>query len=84
MKRVVVHIDRLVLKGFRQEDRHAIAAGLQAELMRLFADPATATGLANIGDTARLPVGTVHMPHDVTPQSVGTQTARGIARSIRS
>ena len=32
MKRVVVHIDRLVLKGFRHEDRHDIAVGLQAEL----------------------------------------------------
>ena len=37
MKRVVVHIDRLVLNGFRHADRHAIAAGLQQELGRVFA-----------------------------------------------
>ena len=29
MKRVVVHIDRLVLKGFRDEDRHAIGEGMR-------------------------------------------------------
>jgi hypothetical protein len=38
MKRVVVHVDRLLLKGFRHEDRHTIAVGLQRELGRVFAD----------------------------------------------
>ena len=28
-RRVVIHIDELVLRGFRPEDRHAIAEGLQ-------------------------------------------------------
>ncbi len=28
MKKVILHIDRLVLKGFRNEDRHAIAEGM--------------------------------------------------------
>lgn len=32
MKRVIVKIDRLVLIGFRHEDRQAIAEGLQQEL----------------------------------------------------
>jgi hypothetical protein len=38
MTRVVVHIDRLVLRGFRHEDKHAFAEGLQEEISRLFAD----------------------------------------------
>jgi DNA polymerase III delta prime subunit len=45
MKRVVLHIDSLVLKGFRHEDRHGIAEGLQQELSRLFADPQAAQQL---------------------------------------
>jgi hypothetical protein len=45
MKRVIVHIDSLVLKGFRHEDRHAIADGLRQELARLLAAPAAAAGL---------------------------------------
>lgn len=84
MKRVVVRIDSLVLKGFRHEDRHAIAAGLQAEMTRLFADPDTAARLVNMGDTPRLQVGNVHAKHGAKAQSIGTQTARGIPRSINS
>ena len=34
MKRVKLHIESLALKGFRHEDRHEIAAGLEAELGR--------------------------------------------------
>jgi hypothetical protein len=75
---------RVVLKGFRHEDRHAIAAGLQAELTRLFAEPETAARVVNIGDTARLQAGNVYAEHIAKPQSVGTQTARGIARSIKA
>ncbi len=39
MRRIVVNIDSLVLKGFRYEDRHAIAQGLQQQLATLFAGP---------------------------------------------
>jgi hypothetical protein len=36
MKRVVVHIDRLVLKGFWYEDQHIISEGLRERLTRVF------------------------------------------------
>ena len=45
MKRVVVHIDRLVLNGIRPADQHAFAAGLQQELQRGFADRETVSQL---------------------------------------
>ena len=32
MRRVIVTIDRLTLKGVRYEDRHAVAQGLQEQL----------------------------------------------------
>lgn len=38
VKHIVIHIDRLVLKGFRSEDRHAITADLQQERTRVIAD----------------------------------------------
>ena len=40
MKRIVLHIDSLVLKGFRNEDRHGIAEGLQQELSPTVRQPA--------------------------------------------
>jgi len=82
MKRVVVHIESLVLKGFRQEDRHAVAEGLQTELARLFAEPSTASRLANMGDVSRLTIGNIHVTQGTAPEGVGRQAARGITRGI--
>ena len=82
MKRVVVHIDRLVLKGFRPEDRHAIAVGLQQELGRVFADGATISGLRDMGDVERLRVNGVQLEQGAKPQRVGESVAQGIAKVI--
>ena len=38
MRRVIVHVDRLVLRGVPAEQRHAIAEGLQRELRRVFTE----------------------------------------------
>ena len=42
MKRLVLHVERLVLRGVPYPDRHAIANALQAELSRLLARPEAA------------------------------------------
>ena len=83
MKRVVVHIDSLVLKGFRHEDRHAIAMGLQQELSRLLADPQAAQGLTGLGDISRLQVGSLHIEHGAKPQRIGAQVAQGIGKEFK-
>ena len=83
MKRVVVHIDRLVLKGFRHEDRHAIAAGLEQELGRVFADREAVTHLGAIGDVSRLQVGGVSVEYGSKPQRVGESVARGIGKELQ-
>jgi len=82
VKRIVVHIDSLVLRGFRHEDRHAIAAGLQAELTRLFAEPSTASRLATAGYSERLKIGNVHVVQGAKPEGIESQVARGIGRGI--
>lgn len=84
MKRVVIHIDNLVLAGFRHEDRLAIAEGLQQELTRLFADPHTARQLAANGDMSRLRLGNIHISHDAKAQGIGSQLAQGIGKGIKS
>lgn len=82
MKRVVLHIDSLVLKGFRHEDRHGIAEGMQQELARLFADPQAAQQLAAKGDVPRLRVGSVPIGQNAKPQRVGSQVAQGIGKGM--
>ena len=83
MKRVVVHIDRLVLKGFRHEDRHAIAMGLQEELSRVLAAPWAAQALSTLGDIPQLQVGHMHIAQGSKPQRVGVQVAQNIGREFK-
>ena len=83
MKRVIVHIDRLVLKGFRPEDRHAIATGLQQELGRVFADQEAVSLLTAARDVPRLQVGGVPMEQGSKPQRVGESMAQGIGKEMR-
>lgn len=83
MKRVIVHIDSLVLRGFNHEDRHAIAAGLQQELSQLFADPHAAQQLTVKGDVSRLRVGSINISPGSKPQGIGLEAARGIGREMK-
>ena len=83
MKRVVIHIDRLVLKGFRHEDQHAIAAGLQQELSQLLADPQAVQGLTDLGNVSRLRVAGVRIAQGSKPQRVGAQVAQNIGREFK-
>ena len=83
MKRVVVHIDRLVLKGFRHEDRHAIAVGLEQELGHVFADRDAVSLLRARGNVSRLQVGGVPVEQGSRPQRVGESVAQGIGREIK-
>lgn len=82
MKRVIVHVDSLWLNGFRPEDRHALAAGLQQDLGRAFADPQLVSRLTDGADTSRLNVGSVHVAQGALPRGVGASVARGIGRRL--
>lgn len=83
MSRVIVHIDTLVLRDFRTEDQHAIAAGLRRELGHVFADPRAVSLSRAAGDAARLQVGRLPVAYGSKPQHVGEQVALGIGREIR-
>jgi hypothetical protein len=82
MTRVIVHIERLVLKGFRPGDRHAVAQGLQAELARVLSARDAASRLRGMGDVPRLQVGGVAVEKGASPQRVGEGVAQGIGREI--
>ena len=82
MKRVVLHIDRLVLKGFGQDDHHRIAADLQEEFGRLLSDPATAEQLASLSHVPSIRVGTENLGQVEKPVSGGISAAKAIARGL--
>ncbi|ODT45714.1 MAG: hypothetical protein ABS70_02490 [Nitrospira sp. SCN 59-13] len=82
MKRVIVNIDRLVLKGFRFEDRQAVAQGLQEQLTRLLTDPGMAERIGTIGNLSRLRVAPIHVAPETKPHDVGSAAANGIGRGL--
>lgn len=79
MKRIIVRIDRLVLTGFRFEDRHAIAQGLQEQLTRLLTAPGMAEQIGATGNTSRLRLGHVRVTGDMRGRQIGQVTGRAIA-----
>jgi hypothetical protein len=82
MKRVVVHVDRLVLSGFGNEDAHAVGDGMRDELARLLADPATGERLASLRHASSLDAGRIHLAQGVTPQRLGLSAGRAIAKGM--
>ena len=82
MKRVVVHIENLVLKGFRYEDRHAIAAALQEELTRMLAAPDAAQRITEFRSMPGLNIGNVNLTANARPHQVGIQTGRAVGRGL--
>ena len=82
MTRVAIHIDRLVLDGFRHGDRHAVAAGLEQELARVLGKRQTVARLAVLGNVPTLDAGRVSIAPGAAPHRVGQQVARGIGRGI--
>jgi hypothetical protein len=82
--RIIVTIDRLVLRGFAAEQRDGIAAGLAAELQQQFGDPAAARQFADNRSLASLQVTPATLSAAAKPQQIGAHAARALARSIRS
>ena len=82
MKRIVLHVDRLVLRGWRGVDARAVGAALRGELARWLADPAARERLAARGDVRALQLGKVRVEHEATPARIARSLARSIARGI--
>jgi hypothetical protein len=72
----------LVLKGFRYEDRHAIAAAVQDEIVRALAVPDAAAQIAQLGSTPSLRVGDVIVEANAKPQQVGATTGRAVGQGL--
>jgi hypothetical protein len=82
MKRVIVHIDRLVLKGYAAGERDELAAALGAELGRLLADPTTVQQLSGLGHAARIRVNLQSPTGEAGPEHPGAAAAKAIVGGL--
>jgi len=78
MKRVIVHIDRLVLRGLDGSDRDAIADGLRGELARQLVNEGALAELTARSHVPLIRVPGVTLERGMTPKLIGTSLARGI------
>lgn len=77
-----MNIERLVLKGVRFEDRHAIAQGLQEQLAQLFSESNMVQRLSETGSIPRLHIGPVTLATAAKPQQIGRAVADGIGKGL--
>ena len=78
MKRIFLHIDKLVLRGIDRGDTAAISAGLQAELERRLAKPGNVTPLLESSHRYRIKAGSVK----IAPATDGRAMVHAIASSV--
>ncbi|MCB1894522.1 MAG: hypothetical protein H6945_08295 [Zoogloeaceae bacterium] len=79
MTRIVLHIDRLLLRGIDRNDAAAVAAGVEAELRRLLST--SVTDLSQQPDRRRIDAGRVDTGGD-RGERFGAGLAGAIVRSI--
>jgi hypothetical protein len=79
MTRVVLHIDRLVLRGVPAAQRDALVASMQQNLRRLLAEPGIVTPLRGLGERDRLRSG---FAGHGGPAAVGAAAAQALVREV--
>ena len=82
MKRVVVHIERLVLRGFGEADRGELAQGLQETLAAELGQRGVAQRLSAPREVPRVDAGTVRIARGSRASRIGGDVAKAIVKGI--
>jgi hypothetical protein len=83
MKRLVIHIDRLVMKGLRREDASSITENLREHLTRELAAPETLQRILARGDVPWLQAGKVSISAGNASARIGERAAHAIAARVK-
>lgn len=73
-----LHIEELILHGFPPGRRGVIAAAIEQELTRLFAEQGVPAALAQAGAIPRLDGGSFETAAGAMPADIGRQVAQAI------
>ena len=79
---IELHIEELLLRGFRHRERHRIAAAVQTELVRLLTTRGMAEPVASGFSAAQVDGGAFNSASAAPAETVGTQIARSIYGGI--
>lgn len=84
---IELHIEEVVLHGFRPHDRSKIGDALERELTRLLSEPDALAALAvsrEGSERPRIDAGPVSLSHDLPAAAVGQHLARAIYGGLRA
>ena len=84
MIRVVLHVDRLVLRGFTRAEVPGVSAGLRAELQARLGDDTAVAALSRHQASHLAHAGAVRVPYRGSPEAVGRAVAGRIVRGAGS
>lgn len=84
MRRVVLLVDRLVLRGFERTDAPALAHGIEGELRDLLGADGAVRALATAHGSHTLRAGKARVPHGTGAATVGRAVAGRIMRGAKS
>ena len=82
MKRVILHIDRLVLRGVSVDDQRSFESSLEEELARVLDNSLTLGSIRAGGAHEPLRRNHIHIPCDAGAYRVGKCVARGITGAL--
>jgi hypothetical protein len=77
-KNIELHIEELVLHGFKMGDRFRISEAVESELARLFAERGVPQSLSKGGEIERIDGGAFDVARGSKPEVMGAQTAKMI------
>lgn len=83
MTRVIVHIDKLVLRGIDRADTAEISAGIRAQLKSQLVEPGGVETLATVGDRSRIQAGTAQVDQACVASSLGRNIGNRIAKGVK-
>ena len=81
--RIVLHIDRLVLRGIDRADAAAVTSGLQHELQRRLALPGATPVIGADGDRYRVNAGSVQIARGLGAHAMGRAIAGRIVKRTK-
>lgn len=77
-----LHIEELVLHGFKPGDRHAISDAVQVELTRLLTEQGVSSSLAQGVEVPRIDGGSFNVKANSKPNAIGTHVAESVYKGM--
>ena len=78
MNNIELHIEQLVLHGFRPNDRYRIGKAVELELTRLFTEQGISYSMSKGGEFTRLDSGTFNIAPSSKAEAIGSQVAQSV------